>query len=200
MLRSLFSSSPSDDRSCSELFSEEHQLSSELMVRADGVCSSLRRFLLLVGSCEAVWIGRWLPFNKLLMVAPAVVVEVVIFDSSGCLPAFLLCEIELNGDVVKWLLFSPVLLLVIALCNGENGCNGSDRREPIVCNCDAILLVVDNGRGSSHAPEFNFGSSVKRRKKILKIEIIKTFHFSWWVFMEKLHKVSLQVKHTKNSM
>lgn len=49
ILRSL-SSSSSEDNSRSEATPSEHQLSSELMVRAEGVCSSLRRLFVLLPS------------------------------------------------------------------------------------------------------------------------------------------------------
>lgn len=119
----LSSSSPSDaDKSCSNPRSE-HQLSSELMVRDDIVCSSLLRF-------------GW-------------------FSAEKCAPFNVQWLVAICNVCDWWLLVS---------LNARSGENGSDRRDPIVFKWFVALLACDNGNGSSQEPEFNFGSSAKRRK------------------------------------
>lgn len=75
-------------------------------------------------------------------------------------------EEKAEGNIFVRQLFGTISLTVFNLLFRRSVENASARRDAIECKWLVVaLFAFDMGSGSSHAPEFNFGSSGERKKR-----------------------------------
>lgn len=77
-------------------------------------------------------------------------------------------EEKAEGNIFVRQLFGTISLTVFNLLFRRSVENASARRDAIECKWLVVaLFAFDMGSGSSHAPEFNFGSSGEEKHKEL---------------------------------